>query len=71
LEIADELPTPTSTSAYRHSIELLPDAPLPKSNPFTLSLTEEEEFTSQIDKLLEVAHIVSSISLLASPCFIG
>ena len=71
LEIADELPTPTSTSAYRHSIELLPDAPLPKSNPFTLSLTEEEEVTTQIDKLLELEHIVPSTSSLASPCFIG
>ncbi|KAF0267236.1 hypothetical protein FOG48_03699 [Hanseniaspora uvarum] len=57
LAIADKLPQPTSTSAYRHSIELLPDAPLPKSNPFTLSLTEEEEVTSQIDKLLELGHI--------------
>jgi len=71
LAIADELPTPTSTSAYRHSIELLPDAPLPKSNPFTLSLTEEEEVTTQIDKLLELEHIVPSTSSLASPCFIG
>mgnify|MGYP004707285177 FL=1 len=71
LAIADELPQPTSTSAYRHSIELLPDAPLPKSNPFTLSLTEEEEVTTQIDKLLELEHIVPSTSSLASPCFIG
>lgn len=67
LAIADELPQPTSTSAYRHSIELLPDAPLPKSNPFTLSLTEEAEVTSQIDKLLELGHIVPSTSPLASP----
>ncbi len=66
LSSCDKLPQPTSTSAYRHSIELLPDAPLPKSNPFTLSLTEEEEVTTQIDKLLELEHIVPSTSSLAS-----
>lgn len=65
--VADTLPDTTSTSSYRHSIELIPDAPLPKSNPFNLSLTEEQEVAAQVKNLLDLGHIVPSASPLSSP----
>lgn len=65
--VADKLPTSTTTSNYRHSIELIPNAALPKSNPFNLSLTEEREVANQVQNLLDLGHIVPSTSPLSSP----
>lgn len=66
--IASTMPENVSDSPdYSHSIELLPNAALPKSNPFPVSLTEEQEISSQIDNLLSLGYIVPSTSPLASP----